>query len=87
MLVTEAGEELGYAAIEAADGPFRLCILQSDMRIDLLAIDVGLPGLHGRQLADAARVSRPALRVLFLPGYARNAAFGNSAALGPGMEI
>jgi nitrogen-specific signal transduction histidine kinase/ActR/RegA family two-component response regulator len=87
VLVTETLEELGYAAIEAADGSSGLRILQSDVRIDLLVTDVGLPGLNGRQLADAARVGRPGLRVLFMTGYAHNAAVGNGSALEPGMEI
>ncbi len=86
MLVTETLEELGYAAIEACDGPSALRILQGDDRIDLLVTDVGLPGLNGRQLADAARVPRPSLPVLFITGYAHNAAIGNGA-LEPGMEI
>ena len=43
-------------------------------RIDLLITDVGLPGgLNGRQLADAARTTRPDLKVLFITGYAENA--------------
>jgi PAS domain S-box-containing protein len=87
MLVTETLEDLGYAAIEAEDGPSGLAILQSDARIDLLVTDVGLPGLNGRQLADAARVKRPDLKVLFMTGYAHNAAIGNGAALETGMEI
>jgi PAS domain S-box-containing protein len=87
MLVTETLEDLGYAAIEAVDGPSGLAILQSDARIDLLVTDVGLPGLNGRQLADAARQSRPNLKILFMTGYAHNAAIGNGAALGSGMEI
>jgi CheY-like chemotaxis protein len=87
MLVTETLEDLGYAAIEAADGPAGLAILQSDARIDLLVTDVGLPGLNGRQLADAARIKRPHLKILFMTGYAHNAAIGNGAALDTGMEI
>jgi PAS domain S-box-containing protein len=87
MLVTETLEDLGYAAIEAHDGPSGLAILQSDARIDLLVTDVGLPGLNGRQLADAARIKRPHLKILFMTGYAHNAAIGNGAALGTGMEI
>jgi len=87
VLVTEILEELGYAAIEAADGPSGLRILQSDARIDLLVTDVGLPGLNGRQLADAGRVGRPGLKVLFMTGYAHNAAVGTGSALEPGMEI
>jgi hypothetical protein len=41
MLVIEVLEELGYAAVEAADGPGALKILQGDARIDLLVTDVG----------------------------------------------
>jgi PAS domain S-box-containing protein len=87
MLVTETLEDLGYAAIEANDGPSGLAILQSDARIDLLITDVGLPGLNGRQLADAARIKRPHLKILFMTGYAHNAAIGQGAALDAGMEI
>ncbi len=87
MLVMETLEELGYDAIEANDGSAGLAVLQSDARVDLLVTDVGLPGLNGRQLADAARVSRPGLKVLFMTGYAHNAAIGQGSALDPGMEI
>jgi PAS domain S-box-containing protein len=87
MLVMETLEELGYDAIEANDGSAGLAVLQSDARVDLLVTDVGLPGLNGRQLADAARVNRPGLKVLFMTGYAHNAAIGQGAALDPGMEI
>ncbi|MER2268552.1 PAS domain S-box protein [Methylobacterium oxalidis] len=87
MLVTEVLEELGYAAIEAADAASGLKVLQSDARIDLLVTDVGLPGgMNGRQMADAARVSRPELKVLFITGYAENAVVGNGH-LEPGMAV
>lgn len=85
-LVTETIEELGYTAIEAVDGPSGLRILESDARIDLLITDIGLPGLNGRQLAEAARIARPELRVLFMTGYAHNATVGSSAALACGMS-
>jgi len=78
MLVTDVLEELGYNAIEAEDGAGGLRILRSNTRIDLLISDVGLPGgMNGRQMADAARVGRPDLTVLFITGYAENAAIGN----------
>jgi CheY-like chemotaxis protein len=87
MLIVEVLEENGYAAIEAADGAQGLRILQSAARIDLLITDVGLPGgLNGRQVADAARQSRPELKVLFITGYAENAVVGNGH-LDPGMEV
>ncbi|GJD55400.1 Blue-light-activated protein [Methylobacterium dankookense] len=87
MLVTEVLEDLGYAAIEAADGASGLKVLQSDVRVDLLITDVGLPGgMNGRQMADAGRVSRPGLKVLFITGYAENAALGGGR-LEPGMHV
>ncbi|WP_338057291.1 PAS domain S-box protein [Sphingomonas corticis] len=85
-LILEELHELGYSAIEASDGPAGLEMLRSTRRIDLLITDIGLPGLNGRQLADAARELRPALRVLFMTGYAENAAMA-SGFLEPGMEM
>ena len=85
-LVVEVLGQLGYHALEAKDGPQGLEILQSPQRIDLLVTDIGLPGLNGRQVADAARVSRPELKVLFMTGYAENAALA-SGFLEPGMMM
>ena len=87
MLVTDVLGDLGYTAIEAVDGAGGLKVLQSDARIDLLVTDVGLPGgLNGRQLADAARVTRPDLKVLFITGYAENALLTNGR-LETGMAV
>ena len=36
--------------------------------------DVVLPHINGRKLAEIARASRPDLKVLFVTGYAENAA-------------
>jgi len=77
MLISDVLSEAGYAVLEAQDGPSGMRILQSDARIDLLITDVGLPGMNGRQVADAGRVTRPNLKVLFVTGFAENAAIGN----------
>ncbi|MET3667005.1 PAS domain S-box-containing protein [Caulobacter sp. 1776] len=87
MLVVDALADLGYACLEAQDGASGLRILQSNTDIDLLLTDVGLPGgLNGRQVADAARTLRPALKVLFITGYAENAVL-NHGHIEPGMEV
>ena len=87
MLVTEVLEELGYVALEAADGASGLKMLLSGTRVDLLVTDVGLPGgMNGRQVAAAARVLQPGLKVLFITGYAENALRGDEQ-LEPGMHI
>ncbi|TPG43738.1 hybrid sensor histidine kinase/response regulator [Sphingomonas koreensis] len=86
-LVVEVLAEAGYNVLEAEDGPSGLKLLQRDIRVDLLITDVGLPGgLNGRQVADAARQDRPDLKVLFITGYAENAAVGNGQ-LAPGMQV
>ena len=85
-LIVEVLHDLGYRALEAADGTSGLRIVETDARIDLLVTDVGLPGLNGRQLADRARALRPGLKVLFMTGYAENAMFG-SGLLDPGVQM
>jgi PAS domain S-box-containing protein len=85
-LIVEVLSELGYRAIEADDGPKGLEILQSKRRIDLLITDIGLPGLNGRQVADGGRATRPDLKVLFMTGYAENAALA-AGFLEPGMAM
>jgi PAS domain S-box-containing protein len=85
-LVVDVLEELGYRTLQASDGPSGLKLLQSDVRLDLLVTDIGLPGLNGRQLVDAARVTRPELKVLFMTGYAENATIANGF-LEPGMAM
>jgi PAS domain S-box-containing protein len=87
MLVAETIVDLGYTALEAGDSATGLKILQSDVPIDLLVSDVGLPGgLNGRQMADAGRQARPDLKVLFITGYAENAAVGNGHLMA-GMQV
>ena len=79
VLVAEILGEAGCSVIEASDGPAGLRLLQAAPRVDPLITDVGLPGsLNGRQVADAARIARPRLQVLFITGHAENAAVGNS---------
>jgi CheY-like chemotaxis protein len=71
--VAEALRARGHTVLEAEDGPSGLRLLSGAARVDLLVTDVGLPGLNGRQMADAARERRPMLPVLFITGYAGNA--------------
>ncbi len=87
MLVSDVLQELGYNSIEASDGASGLQILESKQRIDLLVTDVGLPGgINGRQMADAARIGRPHLKVLFITGYAENAVLSHGH-LDRGMHV
>jgi DNA-binding response OmpR family regulator len=68
MLLSDYFGELGYAALSAGDARSALILLET-RTISLLLADVGLPGLSGRALAEAARKLRPSLPVLFVTGY------------------
>ena len=64
---------LGYDVAEARNGDAALLLL-AETRFALLFTDVVMPGeLNGRRLADAARRTDPAMRVLFTSGYTENA--------------
>lgn len=85
-LVSEVLSELGYTFVEAADAHSAVPILESEQRIDLMISDVGLPGMNGRQLAEIGRQIRPALKVLFITGYAEHAAV-RAGFLDSGMQM
>ena len=86
LLVGEVLAELGYTAVEAADAPAAIEQLDSGRKFDLMISDVGLPGMNGRQLAEIARSHLPDLPILFVTGYAENAAI-RSGFLGTNMQM
>ncbi|MDD1506616.1 response regulator [Pseudomonas sp. CNPSo 3701] len=86
MLMIEVLEELGYQLIQASDAQSALGLLEQHAPLDLLLTDVGLPGMNGRQLADAARQRQPGLKVLFATGYAEGAELRDGY-LGDGMDM
>jgi CheY-like chemotaxis protein len=84
-IAAEHLRDLGYAVLEAEDGPAALRLLRSVARVDVLVTDVGLPGgMNGRQVADAARERRPGLPALLIKGYVGNVLKDQ---LAPGMEV
>jgi signal transduction histidine kinase/CheY-like chemotaxis protein len=83
--IVEVLRDMGCVVLEAKDGLDGLRILQSNVSVDLLLTDVGLPGMNGRQLADAGRELRPGLRVLLVTGYASKAL--EEAPLPAGIEV
>jgi signal transduction histidine kinase/ActR/RegA family two-component response regulator len=76
--------EIGCTVIEAGDGTAGLKFLESGEPLDLLITDVGLPGLSGRQLAEAARAAQPDLPILLITGYAGSL---ETLQLAPNMEM
>jgi PAS domain S-box-containing protein len=85
-LTREVLEEAGYTVSDCAEGDEALLLLAADDRPDVLVTDVGLPGMDGRRLAQAARERQPGLPVLFITGYAWEA-FSDSPVLPEGCAI
>ncbi len=83
--IVEVLRGMGCEIVEAADGLQAMRIVQSQRHFDLMVTDVGLPGMNGRQLADAARQANPVLPVLLVTGYAGQAL--DNVRLADGIEI
>lgn len=86
-VIMDVMQELGYRTTVAATAAVALSALRTAGRVHLMITDVGLPGgMNGRQLAVAARVEHPDLKVLFISGDTEDAVFG-AGQLQTGMEV
>lgn len=85
-VVVSVLSDLGYSYAEAGDADAALALLDGKQHFDLMISDVGLPGMNGRQLAEIAMERRPGLKVLFVTGYAEQAAVRNGL-LSEGMQM
>jgi len=86
-LVLRQLRDLGYAVIEAANGPQALKIIEGGASIDLLFTDVVMPGgMTGRQVAEAAKGRRPNLKTLFTSGYTEDSIL-RLGKLDPGVRL
>ena len=63
----------GYHVLSANDGASALALADGHVGpINLLVTDVIMPGMNGRELAQAMATRRPGLPVLFVSGYTDN---------------
>jgi PAS domain S-box-containing protein len=70
-LARRALEAAGYRVLVAANaGEALLACEQHAGEIHLMVTDVVMPGMNGKQLADRLAPLRPAMKVLFISGYA-----------------
>jgi CheY-like chemotaxis protein len=59
----------GYEVTEANDYRDALPILESDAKIDLLLVDLVIPGVNGFALARMAHLRRRDLKIIYVTGY------------------
>jgi len=77
MVIVDRLQDCGYRVLDAQDATSALRQIERHPDVDLLLTDVGLPGgTSGRQLADAARMLHPGLKVLFITGFMNGPAVG-----------
>jgi nitrogen-specific signal transduction histidine kinase/CheY-like chemotaxis protein len=68
-------ESCGYRLLAAENGLAALDVLAGAERVDLLLVDMAMPGMNGVEVISRARERRPGLRALLVSGYADVAAF------------
>jgi CheY-like chemotaxis protein len=69
-LVAEILETNGYSVLQAGDGPSALEVLRRHKGpVDLLLTDVVMPGMSGREVAQAVTQMRPGTHVVYMSGY------------------
>jgi len=83
--IVEALREKGFVVEHAGDATSGMGVVESGSIIDLIVSDIGLPGMNGRQFAEAVHRKCPNIPFLFITGYAGTALLENE--LSKGMEI
>jgi CheY-like chemotaxis protein len=72
--LAEVLQNLGYHVVTCSDAKSaKVLLAQTDRDIDLMLTDIVMPGQNGKQLGDEAMRLRPALSVVYMTGYSRNA--------------
>ena len=73
-LILESARELlepyGYTVLTANQGEEAISLLdQKDIQVDLVLLDLNMPGMGGERCLEELRKSHPAVKVLITSGY------------------
>jgi CheY-like chemotaxis protein len=68
-------EGLGYEVVAAENGPAALDVLARVREVDLVLVDMAMPGMNGVEFIERARERHPKLPAVLVTGYADVAAF------------
>ena len=73
IVTTRKLKKAGYNVLEACDGKEAIAIAEkAEKRIDLVITDIVLPGLNGREAAEAVQKQMPEIKILFVSGYSED---------------
>ncbi|KXV44517.1 histidine kinase [Gluconobacter roseus] len=87
MIVADMVTDLGGVVLTASDGPSALTLAVQDEPPSVLISDIGMPGgMNGRELGEQLMKRWPALKVLFITGYAEQSILGDQP-LAPGCAL
>jgi signal transduction histidine kinase/CheY-like chemotaxis protein len=72
-------KELGYTVLEVGSGGAALDLLDRQAGVDLVLLDVAMPGMSGVEVARQVQMKYPSLPTLFVTGYADKTVLGDVA--------
>jgi DNA-binding NtrC family response regulator len=61
----------GFSVLEAEDGTTAIAAIRGDRAIDVLLLDVTIPGAPSREVLAEAKRLRPAMRVIVASAYGK----------------
>jgi signal transduction histidine kinase len=70
-------DELGYNVVLAGSGGAALDLLDRHPNVDLILLDVAMPGMSGLEVARQAQLKCPAVPILFVTGYVDKSTLGD----------
>jgi len=63
--------------IEVGSGGGALDLLDQNPHIDLVILDIAMPGMNGMEVARQVRIKSPTRPIMFVTGYADTSALGD----------
>lgn len=69
--------DLGYDVVRAGSGGAALDLLDRHPNVDLILLDVAMPGMSGLEVARQAQLKYPTIPILFVTGYVDTSALGD----------
>jgi signal transduction histidine kinase len=70
-------EDLGYVVLQAGSGGAALDLLDRHPNVDLIVLDLAMPGMSGLEVARQAQLKYPAIPILFVTGYVDKSKLGD----------